>query len=191
MKKRVQSLLFIFFILLATITAHAAAPVWKIVPAKSRLTFTATQNDAPVSGRFQKFTGDIVFDPDDMKDNHVTIVVDTSSVYAAYTDLVEILKTADWLDIKAFPQATFKADHFIKKDDKNYQANGILTIRKQTIPITIDFHLEEMSNTQAHVKGTMILKRNQFGVGQGEWASTKEVKDEVKVEFILSVVKKV
>ncbi len=52
---------------LLTTTVMAAAPVWQIIPEQSTLTFSATQNGAPVNGTFQRFNGDIRFDPAELK----------------------------------------------------------------------------------------------------------------------------
>jgi polyisoprenoid-binding protein YceI len=49
---------------------------------------------------------------------------------------------------------------------------------------------ETSSNDKVKVKGSLIIKRTVFGVGQGEWASTKEVKDDVVVDFVVTAVKK-
>ncbi|MBX3709721.1 MAG: YceI family protein [Gammaproteobacteria bacterium] len=180
--------IFIFFFL--PFVAKADVPAWEIVPNKSSLTFTGTQNNGPVSGSFKKFNGEITFDPAQLEMSNVIIKVDTSSVSAPYSDLVEVLKSADWFSVKHFPVAVFKASQFIKTGDNKYDAKGTLTIRDKTIPITVNFIVEEMTKTTARVKGSVMLKRNAFGIGQGEWASTEEIKDEVKVDFVLSVIKK-
>lgn len=168
----------------------AAVPTWQIIPSESSLTFTATQNNAPVSGEFKKFSGDIHVDPDRLNASNVHIVVDTGSLMTSYDDLTVTLLSSDWLDVKVFPQAVFTADKFTKTGDKSYSVAGTLTIRDKAIPVTLTVVQEDYSNSKARVKGSTILKRTQFGVGQGEWASTKEVKDDVKVTFTLSVVKK-
>lgn len=179
----------IIILLLLPILAHATTPDWKIINNASSLTFTATQNNAPVTGEFKQFSGNIKFDPAALDKSDVTITVETGSVSASYKDLVDTLKTPDWFNIKVFPQAIFKANQFKKTGNTTYEANGNLTIRDKTLPITITFNVVDMNDTHAKVTGQTILKRNAFGVGQGEWASTEEIKDNVKVNFTLSVTK--
>ena len=179
----------LLFLFLFPLLAHAAIPAWQIIPNASSLTFTATQNDAPVSGKFKQFSGNILFDTNALNQSSVTITVETGSVSASYKDLVDTLKTPDWFNVKLFPQAIFKANQFKKTGDKTYEAKGDLTIRNKTLPITITFNVVEMTDTKAKVMGSTLIKRNAFGVGQGEWSSTDEVKDDVKINFTLSVVK--
>jgi polyisoprenoid-binding protein YceI len=169
-------------------TAFSAVPTWKIVSDKSDITFSATQNGAPVTGHFKKFTGDIAFDPAQLNESHVQINVDMTSVTTSYGQVADTLKTADWFSVSVFPQAVFKADHFTKTGDHSYQADGKLTIRGKTLPVVLTFDIDAFSKSNAHATGSTSLKRTAFDVGQGDWAKTDEIKDDVTVKFILSVV---
>jgi len=159
---------------------------WKIIPKESSITFTATQNNSPVLGKFTDFNGDIHFDPAQLKTSHVRIVVNMASVTTDYADIADTLKLADWFDIKTYPQAIFTTSDFVKKGDKSYQANGILTIRDKAIPVMMTFTLDEFTQNKAHAEGSVELKRLAFGVGQGEWKKTDNIKDEVKVNFVVN-----
>ena len=172
-----------------TTIAVAIAPAWKIVPRDSFIGFTATQNNAPVSGKFTSITGDINFDPNQLETSHIKIIVSIASVTTSYKDIENTLKSSDWLDDKHYPQAIFESSHFVKTGENLYKSLGTLTIRNQKIPATLDFKLLDYSATKARVQGTAILKRKQFNVGKGEWESTDVVKDEVMVQFTLSAVK--
>lgn len=180
------------FILLALLPVMCIAevPAWQIVPNESSLTFTATQNGAPVTGKFKTFTGAINFDPDQLKESHVKIVVDVGSISDAYNQLEDTLKTPEWLNIKIFPQAVFDSNMFIKTGDKTYQVKGNLTIRDKTLPVTLMITQEEYTPTKARIKGTTTIKRLAFNVGQGEWANTKTVRDDVQVDFTITAIKK-
>lgn len=168
----------------------AAAPQWQIVPNESELTFTATQNGAPVYGKFKKFTGDINFDPHQLNTSAVKIVVDMNSVSDSYNQLVTTLKGKDWFDVQHFPQTIFKSTEFTKTGENTYQSKGMLTIRDKTLPVTVNFLLDSYSPSKAHAKGSATISRTAFGVGQGEWANTSTIKDNVQVNFTLSGVKK-
>lgn len=176
--------------LLPILASLAAVPAWQIIPNESSLTFTATQNGAPVTGEFKDFTGDIQFDHNDLSKSNVKITVNIASVSTSYGEIATTLVTPDWFDAKLFPQAVFTAQQFKKTGDKTYQANGELTLRNKTLPITVTFTEEEYSDTKARMKGSTTLKRTAFGIGQGDWAKTDEVKDDVQINFILSAKKK-
>ena len=184
-----KKLSFTLLILLPVICI-AAVPVWKIVPNESSLTFTATQNDAPVTGQFKNFTGEINFDPDQLSGNNVKIIVDVGSINDPYNQLSDTLKTSDWFNVKLFPQAVFQSSDFVKTGDKTYQSKGTLTIRGKTIPVTLVFSQEAYTPTKAVIKGSTTIKRTAFGVGQGQWTDTKTVKDDVQINFRITAVTK-
>lgn len=186
----VQTCIITFLILLVPIIAKAEVPAWQILPNESSITFTGIQNNSPVSGKFKKFTGEIAFDPAQLSASKVRIVIDMNSVSTSYSDFTSTLLTPDWFDVKLFPQAVFEASHFTKSAENTYEAKGTLTIRDKTVPVTLTFLVEKLSETKGRVKGSTTLKRLVFGIGQGEWESTDEVKDEVKVTFTLTAIKK-
>ncbi len=70
-----------------------------------------------------------------------------------------------------------------------YEADGTLTIRDKTVPTKLEFSFDEYSDKEAVAKGKTILRRNDFGIGQGEWKKTDEVKDEVELTFTLKAIK--
>ncbi|HAU0201934.1 TPA: YceI family protein [Legionella pneumophila] len=163
--------------------ANASVPSWEIVPAESQLTFTATQNGAPVKGEFKTFTGTILVDPNDLKNSSIDIIVDINSLTASYAELKTTLVTSDWFDAKLFPKAEFKSTQIEKTGDKSYQAKGTLTIRDKSQHIVLTFTGDEPNPSKGMVVGSTVIKRTQFGVGQGEWSSTNEIKDDVTVNF--------
>lgn len=184
-----QFLILIAFVIMPVLT-NAAVPEWEIIPTQSQLSFIATQNAAPVTGEFKSYTGNISFDVNDLKNSKADIIIDITSISASYADLTATLITPDWFNAKAFPKAEFKTTEFSKTGDKTYQAVGNLTIRDKTQPVTLVFTAEEAPKDMITVEGSTQFKRSSFGVGQGEWASTNEVKDEVSVKFKLVAKKK-
>jgi polyisoprenoid-binding protein YceI len=180
----------IFIFLLSPLVAFANVPSWKIIPNESSLTFTATQNGAPVTGKFTDFSGEINADPAQPDKSSVKIVVNIGSISDPYNQLSDTLKSADWFNTKLFPQAIFQSTGFIKTGDKTYQGKGTLTIRDKTQPIVINFTQQEYSQTKAKITGSTTIKRTAFGVGQGEWSDTNAVKDDVQINFTITAVRK-
>jgi len=180
----------IIIFLLSPLVAFADVPSWKIIPNESTLTFTATQNDAPVTSKFTDFSGDINFDPAQLDKSNVKIVVNVGSISDPYNQLSDTLKTPDWFNVKVFPQAVFQSSGFTKTGDKTYQAKGTLTIRDKSQPVVLNFTQEEYSQTKAKMTGNTTIKRTAFGVGQGEWSDTKAVKDDVQINFTVSATRK-
>lgn len=183
----IKGLIFALFLLTSSL-AYALAPAWQIQPNASKLLFTATQNNAPVSGEFSSFNGEINFAPNQLETSRIHIVIPTDSITTSYGQLRDTLKSADWFDVKQFPQAEFTAQSFSKTADNTYNAAGSLKLRDKTLPVTLKFTLKEYSSNHALVEGETVIKRRDFGIGQGEWAKTDQVKDEVLIKFVISAV---
>ncbi|KTD41234.1 YceI family protein [Legionella parisiensis] len=174
----------IFFFLFFLNSVYAASlPEWTLVPNESSIIFTATQNNAPVSGSFKEFTATIAADPEHYQDSTVDVVVNINSLTTSYAEISSILLGPDWFNAKEFPKAEFKSSKFSKKDDKNYEAAGTLTIKNKSVPVTLTFTAIESPKNHLVVEGKTTVKRLDFGIGQGDWSSTSEIKDEVTINF--------
>ncbi len=113
-----------------------------------------------------------------------------NSLSTSYHDLTLTLLGQSWFNVKAFPEATFDAKNFVRVGEKKYEAHGTLTIRDRAAPIIVTFTHEVNLQDVGRVRGYTRLKRTKFAVGQASWSSTKEVQDEVKVNFRLTAMKK-
>lgn len=169
--------------------SFAQIPSWDINLETSNLSFTATQNNAPAAGSFKSFTASVEFDKENLEKSKVKVIIDMRSVYADYEDLVLTLKMPEWFDVEKFPEATFESTKFSKSVNGTYQAEGNLTIRDKTKPVIIDFTIKKYTEKELIIEGETTIKRTDFGIGQGEWASTDEVKDPVRIHFKLQGLK--
>jgi len=161
-------------------------PSWTVDPLQSEIEFKATQNGAPVTGNFKTFQAKILFSPTDLKNSHVNLVINTNSVSSSYPEVSNTLKSEDWFDVKEFPKATFDSLFFKKIGEGFYAGEGNLTLRGQTHPVSFTFSLDNKTDTSAMAKGSLTLRRTDFGVGQKEWKNTSVVKDEVEIHFLMN-----
>jgi polyisoprenoid-binding protein YceI len=185
------SLLSLLLIMASTmsLTQAAGAPSWQIIPEESSLSFTGTQNNAPVTGTFKSFSGEISADPDHLDASHVKIIVDMNSVTTSFKDIEDALRTSDWFNVASFPQAIFESSQFTKANGNTLQAKGTLSLKGKKLPLVLSFTYEKISDNKTKVTGNAQLIRADFGVGQGEWSSTEEIKNEVQVNFVITATK--
>lgn len=179
----------------ATPTAQAdvakPVPVYDVVKEKSSLRFTATQNNAPVEGKFTAFTADIAFDPEQLKDSHIRVEVDVASLELADSQTKDTLLTADWLDAKGHPKAVFVSKEIDRIPGTNdYYAKGELNLHGVKAPVTLNFTMAFMDENSAIANGYLTIQRTDFHVGQGEWSHDDVVKKAVRVEFRIAANRK-
>ena len=165
----------------------ASAADWKLLPGGA-LTFTGAQTGAPFTGAFAKFDAAISLDPDALQSAKIVVTIDMASAGSGDKQRDSALPGKDWFDVASFPQAKFESHQVTRKGD-GYDAAGDLTIRGVTKAIHLPFTLV-IDGRSAHAKGHVDLKRDVFGVGQGEWASGDMVALDVAVDFDLKAERK-
>ncbi|MBP7709881.1 MAG: YceI family protein [Rickettsiales bacterium] len=67
-----------------------------------------------------------------------------------------------------------------------YRANGSLNIKGRKVPATIEFSLNENSQTQASATGKLKIQRSAFGIGDRDVKRSGGVKDEVEITFTIN-----
>jgi polyisoprenoid-binding protein YceI len=175
-------------LLLAT-RSHAAQN-WTIEDG-SAIRFTAYQQGAPVEGSFGDFTAEVVFDPDDLAASRVAAKIDAASITTGHKDRDTALRSPSFFDVDTWPSATFASDRLVHRGGDRYEAQGQLTIRDVTKDVVLPFRLaieQAAGRRVARASGELTISRLDYGVGQGEWASTKTVGDDVviHVEIVAS-----
>jgi polyisoprenoid-binding protein YceI len=177
-----RSLLVVLAALAASPTAAAAT--WQADAAAGRLEFTATQAGAKFTGRFGEFAVRLALDPARPEDGALDVTVDVASVDTQDAERDEILRSRDLFWTEEHPRASFRADT-IERDGAGWRARGQLTIRGVTKPAEVRFTMTP--GAAPVMKGTAAMRRLAFGVGQGDFASTEWIGDEVEVRFELKL----
>lgn len=171
-------------ILGAATIAHAAtpSPTYTLRPAHSSLTYTFTQAGAANQGQFKRFS--VRFDP---SAGTLVVVIDMRSFDTGDAQRNEVLGGADFFDIAHYPQARFQATR-LRKTASGYLATGPLTLRGVTRVVSVPFTWR-LTGTPTHPAGLLdgqtVLKRLDFGVGQGQWRATEWLGNAVTVHFAL------
>ncbi|MGH8129520.1 MAG: YceI family protein [Steroidobacteraceae bacterium] len=165
--------------------AVAAADFWQADQRSGTLNFSATQAGAKFTGGFERFHVKLDFDPTKPADGNLHVTVATPSIDTADAERDEILRSRDFFWTEQHPEAVFHAER-IERDGADWRAQGELTIRGATRPATVRFALTPEKDNLV-MKGAANLRRLAFGLGQGDWASTEWIGDEVDVRFELTL----
>ena len=178
--------------------APAAAPAAAAVPAaaghrytldaaKSSLQFTFLQAGAPNTGRFPRFAVALDFPGADPAGGRLEVTVEVAALDTGDKDRDDTLKSDDLFAVKKFPQAHFSATQIVKTS-AGYQAAGQLTIRGVTRAASVPFTVREVTEggaAAAYMAGKTVVRRLDYGVGQGDWKATDQAGNDVTVSFTL------
>ena len=169
-------------------SAFAAPVTYKLDPSKSTLQFVFNQAGAKNDGKFTKYDVSFTLAPEPNATNTLNVVVQVSSLDTGDKDRDSTLRSADLFNVAKYPQAKFSATKITHGAGDKYEAQGKLTIRDASrdvkIPLTFKT-VNEGGKPVGVMTGEIVIKRLDYGVGQGEWKSTEWVDNEVTVKFSL------
>ncbi|MEM7470026.1 MAG: cytochrome b/b6 domain-containing protein [Pseudomonadota bacterium] len=145
------------------------------------LSITVKQLGSDVQGRFADWTAAITFDETlnaDGKHGSVEVVVSIPSLTLG--SVTSQAMGPDFFSAEAFPTAIFQAE--ILSVDQSYSAVGTLTIKDQSVPLTLPFDLE-ITDGIATMTGSTSINRMDFNIG----ANTQPTEGSLAFEVLLTV----
>lgn len=149
---------------------------------KSTISFVARQMGAPVEGKFKKFAARIDFDPDRPERGQAQIEIDLSSIDAGSAEANDEVKDKSWFNTREYPAAKFVSGSVKALGGGRYEASGRMTIKGRTRDVVAPFSAR-IDGGSAVLEGAIPILRLQYGIGEGLWADTATVADEVQVRF--------
>lgn len=158
----------------------------KLLPAQSEITFVSKQMGVPVEGHFKKFDAQISFNPAKPQTSKIAFTVDTGSASLGTPEVDTELPKPLWFNVPKFPQATFQSGAVKGLGGGKFEVAGKLTIKGQSQDVLVPVTLTQ-SGAVTTATGAFAIKRLVFKIGEGEWADTSMVADEVQVKFKLAL----
>jgi polyisoprenoid-binding protein YceI len=177
--------------MLAADASAAPAATYSLDAAKSTFEFAFVQAGATNKGRYPKFAVNFSFADDSVATSKLDVIVDMAALDTADQERDDTLRGADLFNVAKFPQAHFTATQITKIAAGGYDAAGTLTLRGVTRPQHVSFTLRsatEQGRQVLYMNGKALIKRLEYGVGQGDWKSTEWVGNDVNLTFNLRLV---
>jgi polyisoprenoid-binding protein YceI len=151
---------------------------------------------AKVHGGFEKLSGKLVYDPENLAKSSIEATIETASINTRETQRDTHLKSPDFFDVEKFPTITFKSKQ-IEGRRGDLKVKGDLTIHGITkeVVLDVDGPSEELKdpwgNTKIGVSGSTKIKRKEFGL---TWNAALEaggvlVGDDVSITLDVQFVK--
>ncbi|NRT54640.1 YceI family protein [Sphaerotilus uruguayifluvii] len=158
----------------------------KLDAAKSEMLFVSKQMGVPVEGRFRKFDAQIAFDPKKPEAGKVAFTIDMGSATLGVPETDAELPKAPWFNVPKFPQATFQSSAIKAVGAGRFEVAGKLAIKGSSRDVVVPVALTQAGGTTT-ATGAFAIKRLEFKIGEGDWADTSMVANDVQVKFKLSL----
>ena len=145
----------------------------------STLAFAGKYQGEVFVGRFPGFTTRLSFDPQRLDGSRLDVTIPMATATTRNPDYDGEMRGASFFDAAKFPQATYVATRFRPLGGNRYAADGTLTLRGASRPVTLTF--EWTPGTRPVLFGRAAVPRLAFGVGGGQWADTGLIPDAIAV----------
>lgn len=173
-----------FGVLAAALSSAQAIEFNQLQLNKSALSFVSKQMNVPVEGQFKSFRSKLAFDPAKPAAARAELEIDLASIDAGSKDANDEVASKAWFDTKTFPVAKFVSTSFKSLGGNRYEVAGKMTIKGRTLDLITPVTLRQEGNS-ATFEGGLVLKRADYGIGEGMWADFGTVANEVQVKFRL------
>jgi cytochrome b561 len=159
----------------AAVKTAASAPAWTVEAPASSIEFSGTHAGAVFTGKFERWSADIRFDPANLPGSSARVTIQTGSAKTRDGTQTSTLKSSEWFNVAAHPTATFQTSSIRALGPNRYEAVGTLTIKGKANPVTLPFTLA-ITGANADMTATLPLDRIALGMGltsdpRAEWVS--------------------
>jgi len=187
----------------AALLAFGALPAvgqttaWQVDPAHTNSQFAVKHlGVSTVRGAFTKTTGQVQLDEKEITKSQVEITVDTTTLDTRNDARDKDVKSANFLDVAAFPTMTFKSKRITSAGSGKFKLTGDLTLHGVTKEVTFDVEgpteaiKDPWGNLRRGASATATINRQEFGVSynkvldSGGLVVSNEVQISIDIEFI-------
>ena len=166
-----------------TAAVQAVEPA-KLLTAQSEVRFVTKQMGVPVDGRFKRFDAKVELDPQHPESGHVGFSIDMLSASLGVPESDAEMPKPIWFNAAKFPQATFESTTIKGMGGGRFEISGKLSIKGVSRDLVVPVQFTQAAGTST-ATGAFTLKRLDYKIGEGEWADTTVVANDVQVSFKL------
>lgn len=122
-----------------------------------------------LTGHFKRFEGRFSWDPADPSATTIAVSIDPASLDSNHAERDRHIRSDDYLDVKAWPEAGFQSTGVVPLSDGKARVTGDLTLHGVTRPITFDATLigqgkDPWGGYRAGFEATVVIDTEAFGM---------------------------
>lgn len=162
-------------------TAFTISSVWKVID-KDAVKIYWELSDGEHKGTFKGIDAEIDFDATNLAKSSIKASIQVKTIDTGDAGRDGHLLKPDFFDADKYPTITFVSKEIVA-GEKGFIANGDLTMRDKTLPVSVPFEFNEKEG-KASLIGTMTVKPYDFGVFKGK--KSENATATIKVEVPLT-----
>lgn len=147
---------------------------------------------AKVRGSFQKFSGTVSLDEQDVTKSSVSVSIEAASINTGVEQRDNHLRSPDFFDVAKFPTLSFQSTKVEKASGNSLRVTGTLTIRDITREVVLEAEQlgvgkDPWGNVKAAFEAKTSIDRRDFGLTWNQALETGGVLVGEKIEISLEV----
>ena len=147
----------------------AFAADYSIDPDHTSVSFKIHHLLSYVEGRFRKFEGSFVYDPDKPEIWKAQATIQAASIDTNVEPRDKHLRSADFFDVEQYPTITFVSTGASDATATSAKLNGLLTIHGVEKPVVLDLEIHGVAkdpwgNVRSSFTATVTIDRKDFGL---------------------------
>ena len=170
---------FLLVLLVSAALPAAADECYSVDPAGGSVSFELGQAGSPFRGAFRRFGGELCIAQSQVA--RIDVWLEPASVETGLPEIDAALKAKEFFDVGGHPRIAFASESVQARGDRQL-ARGVLDIKGKRRNAEVPFRMGE-SGGKPVVSGSFTLDRLDYGIGSGEWADTRWLGAEVKIDF--------
>jgi polyisoprenoid-binding protein YceI len=181
---------------LAPLAVRAEPTTWNIDPSHTQAMFTVRHMVITnVQGQFDRTTGTVALDDQDVTRSRVEATIDAASVNTRVANRDADLRSANFFEAARYPTITFKSTRVEKAGEGKLRVAGDLTMHGVTRPVVLDVEgpTAPIKDPGGHLRrglsAATTVNRKDFGLNWNKMVEAGPVVgDQVKIEIQAEIV---
>ena len=163
------------------LAASGGAVAQGVLIDKSEIRFVSKQMGASVEGRFRRWKANVDFRPNELSKSKANFEIELGSIDLASEESEVETRRSVWFDTAKFPLATFASTSIRGVGGDRYEIAGTLTMKGVSKDIVVPVALRKDVAGNVVAEGQFTLRRLEFKIGEGVWADTDAVANDIVV----------
>ncbi len=190
LKKIIKNFILLILISVFVTSEGYSKEKWIIDKDVSKISFEVPVLFATnVIGSFKKIDGFVEIDIEDKENNKAVLSVEINSIESNYEKYRELLLGPIFFDVQKYPIAVLDTKKFSYQNEEEVEIDIELTLKGISKKIKSKLKINRLTNDLVQILGISEFSRNEFNIGSDKWSNTTILKDKIKINSNIFLVK--
>ena len=163
--------------------ASGGASAQGVLIERSEIRFAGKQTRGALEGKFRKWKANVDFRPKELAKSKADFEIELASIDLASEESEREVRRPQWFDTAKFPVARFTSSAMKDLGGGRYEVAGRLSMKGVTREVVIPIALRKDAAGNSVAEGQFAFNRLDFRIGDGVWADSGTVPNEVGVRI--------